>query len=335
MHIVCQPFLTNQELEQCLYNQYGLSTSTIQRIPIGADLNAQVYKVTSVDQLAYFIKIKKAVTDKDLYIFISALKEAGIESIIYPLKTNSGEWGCKIKELTFTVYPFIDGKNGFEQRLSNEQWILLGKTLRQLHELKLSQDVLKDLKKEDYTDQWRKFMRTFNRSIKCQTDSLAFKLLKFINSHWVTIEQLIIQSEELCKKIQKQNETFVVCHSDIHAGNLIITDHSVNIVDWDEPLMAPKERDLMFIGGGVGNVWNNQYEEELFYQGYGEIIINKEILAYYRHERIIQDIVEYFQSLILEPISDSKTEQILYNHFLAMFEPKGVVDIALQTYKNF
>lgn len=335
MRIVSQSFLTNQELEQCLYNQYGLSTSTIQRLSIGADLNAQVYKVTSVDQLAYFIKIKKTVTDKDPYIFISALKEAEIESIIYPLKTNSGEWGCKIKELTFTVYPFIDGKNGFEQMLSNEQWILLGKTLRQLHELKLSQDVLKDLKKEDYTDQWRKFMRTFNRSIKCQTDSLAFKLLKFINSHWVTIEQLIIQSEELCKKIQKQKETFVVCHSDIHAGNLIITDHSVNIVDWDEPLMAPKERDLMFIGGGVGNVWNNQYEEELFYQGYGETIINKEILAYYRHERIIQDIVEYIQSLILEPISDSKMEQELYKHFLAMFEPKGVIDIALQTYKNF
>ena len=32
--------------------------------------------------------------------------------------------------------------------------------------------------------------------------------------------------------------------------------HGIYIVDWDEPIMAPKERDLMFIGGGVANVWN-------------------------------------------------------------------------------
>ena len=30
----------------------------------------------------------------------------------------------------------------------------------------------------------------------------------------------------------------------------------------------PKERDLMFIGGGVANVWNKPHEETLFYKGY-------------------------------------------------------------------
>lgn len=31
--------------------------------------------------------------------------------------------------------------------------------------------------------------------------------------------------------------------------------------------MAPKERNLMFIGGGVANVWNNPREEKFFYKG--------------------------------------------------------------------
>ena len=39
------------------------------------------------------------------------------------------------------------------------------------------------------------------------------------------------------------------------------------IVDWDAPIMAPKERDLMFIGGGVANVWNNPHEEDCFIKG--------------------------------------------------------------------
>lgn len=39
------------------------------------------------------------------------------------------------------------------------------------------------------------------------------------------------------------------------------------IVDWDDPIIAPKERDLMFIGGGVANVWNERHEEVSFYRG--------------------------------------------------------------------
>lgn len=52
------------------------------------------------------------------------------------------------------------------------------------------------------------------------------------------------------------------------------------LVDWDDPIMAPKERDLMFIGGGVGNVWNRSHEEELFYEGYGKVDVNPVLLAY-------------------------------------------------------
>ena len=44
---------------------------------------------------------------------------------------------------------------------------------------------------------------------------------------------------------------FVLCHSDIHGGNILIADTGeLYVVDWDDPILAPKERDLMFIGGG-------------------------------------------------------------------------------------
>lgn len=43
------------------------------------------------------------------------------------------------------------------------------------------------------------------------------------------------------------------------------------IVDWDNPILAPKERDLMFAGGGQGVAGHSAAEEEaLFYEGYGE-----------------------------------------------------------------
>lgn len=124
------------------------------------------------------------------------------------------------------------------------------------------------------------------------------------------------------------------CHSDIHAGNVLIgNNESLYIVDWDEPIMAPIERDLMFIGGGVGNVWNKEQEIEYFYQGYGEVEINQAILAYYRHERIVEDIAIYGQQLLLTE-AGGNDRLIMLQHFTAMFEPNGVIEIALKTKKE-
>ena len=94
--------------------------------------------------------------------------------------------------------------------------------------------------------------------------------------------------------------------------------------------MAPKERDLMFIGGGVANVWNKLHEEKLFYKGYGTTEVNSTILAYYRHERIVEDIAIYSQKLLLT-MDGGKDRQEMYQQFISMFEPRGVVDIAFKT----
>jgi len=32
------------------------------------------------------------------------------------------------------------------------------------------------------------------------------------------------------------------------------------IVDWDDVLLAPKESDLMFIGGGIDEIWKTERE---------------------------------------------------------------------------
>ena len=93
--------------------------------------------------------------------------------------------------------------------------------------------------------------------------------------------------------------------------------------------MAPKERDLMFIGGGVGNVWNLPQEEALFYEGYGKTEINRAALAYYRHERIVEDIAVYGESIFFTESSDDlKLEN--YQHLKSIFEARGVVEIAFR-----
>jgi spectinomycin phosphotransferase len=193
---------------------------------------------------------------------------------------------------------------------------------------------LKDqMRKEVYSSKWREAMRSLDAYIDgdLEGDETALKLQAFMKKHKAIIHRLVNRAESLSQKVQEQLPEFVLCHSDIHGGNVLIDESgAIYIVDWDEPIIAPKERDLMFIGGGVANVWNNPREEEFFYKGYGKTNINKIILAYYRHERIVEDIVEYAQALLLT--SDGGEDRLkMYKQFMDMFEPDGVVDIAFKT----
>ncbi len=89
----------------------------------------------------------------------------------------------------------------------------------------------------------------------------------------------------------------------------------------------------LLISGGVANVWS-PHEEELFYCGYGNNEINTDILAYYRHERIVEDIAEYGQQLLLTSanrLHGSKNRAEMYKQFISMFDPQCVVDIAFNT----
>jgi spectinomycin phosphotransferase len=152
-----------------------------------------------------------------------------------------------------------------------------------------------------------------------------------MKKHRVAIHRLVDRAEQLGQKIQDQSHEFVLCHSDIHGGNVLIDGNEIiYMVDWDDPIMAPKERDLMFIGGGVANVWIKLHEEKFFYKGYGKTDVNMTILAYYRHERIVEDIALFGQQLLLTTAGgDDRIES--FKHFVAQFEPQGVVDIAFKT----
>lgn len=152
-----------------------------------------------------------------------------------------------------------------------------------------------------------------------------------MKEHRAVIHRLVDRAESLSQKILEQSPEFVLCHSDIHGGNVLIDGNSViYIVDWDEPIMAPKERDLMFIGGGVANIWNNPREEGLFYKGYGNTTVNRVILDYYRHERIVEDMALVGQALLLTTAGGENRLE-LYKQFMDMFQPGGVVDIAFKT----
>ncbi len=329
--------LSDSIIISCLNMNYGIKVAALTFLPLGADMNSSVYKAQTLDQTSYFIKLKRG-HHHDISVEIAELlRNAGIQQIISPIKTIHGRPTQYIDDFTLIVYPFVDGQDGFNRNLTDDQWIQFGKTLRQIHELKVPPSIQTRIRRENYSAKWRDAVRSIYTAVEAEpiADEIASKLQKFMKKNMLDIRRLVDRAEQLGKKLQNNTLKFVLCHSDIHAGNMLIAGNTaIYLVDWDEPIMAPKERDLMFIGGGVGNVWNKPFEETLFYKGYGKTEIHSTVLAYYRQERIVEDIAIYSQELLLTT-DGGKDRAEMYKQFIAMFEPQGVVEIAFKTDEGF
>lgn len=327
-----KPSLPDSHLTDCLNAHYGIQVVALTFLPIGADLNAWLYKVQARDQNSYFIKLKRG-HHPDISIAIGELlHKAGIQQIIPTIKTIHGKPTQRIGDFTLIVYPFIEGQDGFSRNLTDHQWLELGQALRRVHEINVPSSIEAQVRREAYSPKWREAVRSLYVHMDAEpVDEIASKLLKFIKKNILAIGRLVDRAEHLSQTLHNHSSKFVLCHSDIHAGNVLLGKNgAIYIVDWDDPIMAPKERDLMFIGGGVGNVWNEPREESLFYKGYGKTEVDSTILAYYRHERIVEDIAIYGRELLLTAAGKEDRSE-MYKQFVAMFEPRGVVDIAFKT----
>jgi spectinomycin phosphotransferase len=114
----------------------------------------------------------------------------------------------------------------------------------------------------------------------------------------------------------------------------------LSIVDWDNPLYAPRERDLALVGGTYA--WRRAEHVRFFYRGYrgavadprdgepdSQVEIDPVALHYNRYERIVVDIAEYCQQLLATTDGgDDRTQS--YQYFTSAFLPNHEFDLAMR-----
>jgi len=325
-----KPDVQDQLIIDRLQDEYGLRVSQMTFLPLGADVNTAVYRVVTEDETAYFLKLRKGDFDEITVALPQFLQAQGIQAIIAPLETRAQQRWASLEAFKMILYPFIEGKNGYEVALTDAQWLEFGAALKGIHTVQVPPALAKLIPRETYSGRWREMMRTFQAQIEESAfdDPTAVRLAAFMKDRRGEIERLVRRAEGLGLALQVRSLPMVICHSDMHAGNLLLGENeALYIVDWDNPSFAPKERDLMFIKFPV---WNSAREEALFYQGYGETEIDRMALAYYRYERIIQDIAEFCKQLLMTDEGGEDREQS-YQYFTGQFLPENEVEIAFKT----
>jgi len=329
-----KPDLQDEKIIACLQDEYRLCVSRVAFLPLGADLNTAVYRAVTSDETPFFVKLRRGVFDETAVSLPKFLSDQGILQIIAPLTTKTGQLWANLDAFKIILYPFVEGRDGYEVDLSDRQWIDFGTALKSIHATVIPAALKRRIQPETYPPWGRETVKTFLERIEIDVyaDSVAAKLAAFLKAKRVEILDLVGRAERLAEALQARSAEFIVCHSDIHAGNILIDARdNLYIVDWDNPILASKERDLMSIGGGLFAAWRTpQQEERMFYQGYGQTKIDPFAIAYYRYERNIQDIAAYCEQLLLTNKGGEDREQAL-RYLESSFLPNGTIQIAYKS----
>jgi spectinomycin phosphotransferase len=328
-----KPDISESLISSCLHDEYGLEIDRVTFLPIGYDIHTAVYRVDAHAGIEYFLKLRKDPFNPITVAIPQFLSSFGIQSIFAPLYTLKGRLFGKFEDYTTILYSFIPGKDGYQMELTDQHWIELGRCLKMVHIAQIPLGIAMQIPHEVYDSQWRESVKQFQTQVENVTfdDPIAEKLSAFMKHKRQEISHMVRRADELAEHLQHQAMDFVLCHSDAHPGNYLISDHGeLYLVDWDNPIFAPRERDLMFFGSGMSGYSPGGREEGLFYQGYGPVEINRDALSYYRYERIIQDISEFCKQLLLTSAGgEDRLES--YKYFVSSFSQGNEVEVAFNT----
>lgn len=331
-----KPRLPESQITKHLHQSYGIEALEMKFLPLGNNSYAGVYRVWEKGGANYFLKVQEGAANIPSVIVPRYLKETGMQRIIAPIPTKTGALWHSAEGFTLILYPFIEGRGGTEERLTNQQWIELGKTLKRVHETRLPPEVLTHVAREDFVPnpRWTQSVRELHTRIHDSEfdDPLQRRLAEFWKAHSDTIMHMLKRAEALGWLLQPRTNDFVLCHADIHPANVLVdAEGQLLIVDWDRVIIAPKERDLMFIVGGVVAGFEvGEKAEGLVFQGYGQPEIDWLALAYYRYEWVVQDMGVYGERVFLLPEAEETTRADAVQAFTSLFGPGHLVDAALK-----
>jgi spectinomycin phosphotransferase len=322
-----KPNLPDHLIAACLRDAYALESARLDFLALGADMNTAVYR-TGTSAESYFVKLRKGDFDETGVALSHWLYQQGMHTVIPPLETVTGALWAELDAYRLIVSPFVEGKDGYEVPLSARQWRQFGKAMRNLHTNHPRTELANCIPRETFSPHWRDQAESFLAQAETDQweDPVATRLAAFMRAHRETILRLIARTRALCQAVQARVPGFVLCHGDIHPGNLHLSaDDALYIVDWDNPIFAPPERDLAMIGGT--STWTDPTGIDLFYHAYDRSP-DPDALAYYRCERAVTDVTEFCKQLFWSD-QGGEDRELAYHYFTSSFEPGQTVELAL------
>lgn len=320
-------------LRACLHDQYGLAVPAIDLLHRAWDSLVVGYRVVSARGTSYLLRARFGSFYEPSCRVPHYLRIQGITAVVAPIPTSGGAlWtaiqGGKRAGCIVALFPYIEGETGWRPRMTDEQWHEVGVILAAIHKLPLPSASMPSLRQETfdpgiYIRQVERLDTHFDR-LPTQPDTRK-QAERTLRERWrqrrSTISTMLAAMQTLAQVLRRQAGPLVICHADLHPGN-IIRDRvgHVHVIDWDDVMLAPKERDFLFVECAPAENAAHAGVSP-FFQGYGSAKIDWVALAYYRFERVIQDLIEHADEVVFRDDVDEDARadavRLFEDHFVS------------------
>ncbi len=321
-----QPNIPKDHLRACLQEQYDLAAVSLEFLPVGADYRAGVYRVASEQGGSYLLKVRSGAFYEASCLVSRYLRDQGIAAVVAPLPTRERRLWTRLEEWVIIVYPFIEGETGWNPSLTAAQWQAVGTTLCQIHQVRLPPEGVPSMRREtfDPTGYRRSIHLLETEHIGAAGGSQAEQMLRSLwLAHQSTIHTAMASLEKLAGVLEQQSGPLVICHADLHPGNIIRSQaNQVHVIDWDDVMLAPKERDFLFVGEARSH-GAPRHDAAPFFQGYGQIEVDWVALTYYLWERAVQDLLYDAEGVFLGDDLGGANKAAALKTFQAVFTGEG------------
>jgi spectinomycin phosphotransferase len=323
------PDLKETDLQAAFERIYGLPVQSIQFLPLGADLNTAIYRVGSAGA-DYFLKLRQGGFD-GLPVEVPAfLRSQGVPALIPVVPTRAGQLWERHGGFAFSLYPYIAGQDAYTAALSDANWREFGAALKAVHAARLPEDLLRRIPREQYPARWPDELQALLGRARSGVfaEPAAVRAASLFAARRAEIDFVLERTRQLARRL-RQAGNFVLCHTDLHPGNLHITPQGqLYLVDWDNPLLALPERDLMYVGA-ASDPAEAARTAALFYQGYGAAQVDEQAAAYYRYIRIVEDLAIFCDQLLFSGSSRGAADrEQAYLYLESNFIPGGAIAVA-------
>lgn len=324
--------MTVTRLRGWVREDFGIDLVALGPVGHGADDAAELWRGVATDGRAYAVKLSGSGTPAGL-LLSAHLARRGVAGVPAPVLSQHGQPWAVREGRRLSVGPWVSDDRALAGGMTAARWSAYGALLAAVHAAEITDEVAEILPREGHMhEHMRSAAGRLQDALASPADALAssFVVEWHRDAGGARVSTLLAHADRLGPLLRSREAPALICHGDPHLGNLLVgKGDGVWLVDWDDAVLAPRERDLMFVLDGVlAFAPVTAQEQAWFFDGYGPAHVDSDRLAYYRCVRALEDVIDPATWVLDATRSEPERREAL-DIVRGVLSPRGLVRLAL------